>query len=215
MARALLRRSSIIVLDEATSSIDFNTDKKIQATIREEFGDSLLLTVIDYDRLIILDKGELVEFDTPWNLIHKEGGIFRNMCLKSGSYSELEGAARLKAESVQEHSTRGEEDVKQGQAGEIPVAVVSPVEEDEHVAEDLAVAVADDIHVDGLEGEEGAEDGGGEGGETSGVSDEGDRAVETRKQADPIPDAVAPEVEDATAAESGDVAVAAADAGGE
>ncbi|KAF8554053.1 hypothetical protein OG21DRAFT_1497299 [Imleria badia] len=105
MARALLRRSSIIVLDEATSSIDFETDAKIQATIREEFGDSLLLTVahrlrtvIDYDRLIVLDKGEVAEFDTPLNLIHKEDGIFRNMCLKSGTYTELESAAKAKAE---------------------------------------------------------------------------------------------------------------------
>ncbi|KAF9459383.1 multidrug resistance-associated ABC transporter [Collybia nuda] len=107
MARALLRRSSIIVLDEATSSIDFATDAKIQATIREEFNDSLLLTVahrlrtvIDYDRLIVLDKGQMAEFDTPWNLIQKEGGIFRNMCLKSGSYSDLEAAAREKADKT-------------------------------------------------------------------------------------------------------------------
>ncbi|PIL29150.1 ATP-binding cassette transporter [Ganoderma sinense ZZ0214-1] len=105
MARALLRRSAIIVLDEATSSIDFATDAKIQATIREEFGGSLLLTVahrlrtvIDYDRLIVLDKGELAEFDTPLNLIRKEGGIFRSMCLKSGTFAELEAAAKAKAE---------------------------------------------------------------------------------------------------------------------
>ncbi|KAG1773289.1 hypothetical protein EV702DRAFT_1131440 [Suillus placidus] len=105
MARALLRRSSIIVLDEATSSIDFDTDAKIQATIREEFTDSLLLTVahrlrtvIDYDRLIVLDRGEIAEFDTPLNLIQKEEGIFRTMCLKSGTFAELEAAAKAKAE---------------------------------------------------------------------------------------------------------------------
>ncbi|KAI0657563.1 multidrug resistance-associated ABC transporter [Cubamyces menziesii] len=105
MARALLRRSAIIILDEATSSIDFATDAKIQATIREEFGDSLLLTVahrlrtvIDYDRLIVLDKGEIAEFDTPLNLIHKEGGIFRGMCIKSGTFGELEAAAKAKAQ---------------------------------------------------------------------------------------------------------------------
>ncbi|TFK37596.1 multidrug resistance-associated ABC transporter [Crucibulum laeve] len=104
MARALLRRSSIIILDEATSSIDFDTDAKIQATIREEFANSLLLTVahrlrtiIDYDRLIVLDKGQIAEFDTPWNLIQRDG-IFRNMCLKSGSFNELEATAKAKAE---------------------------------------------------------------------------------------------------------------------
>ncbi|KAJ7693236.1 P-loop containing nucleoside triphosphate hydrolase protein [Mycena rosella] len=110
MARALLRRSAIVVLDEATSSVDFkardsSTDAKIQNTIREEFTDSLLLTiahrlktVIDYDRLLVLDKGKLVEFDTPLQLIEKEDGIFRSMCLKSGYFAELEASARAKAE---------------------------------------------------------------------------------------------------------------------
>ncbi|KAG6908490.1 hypothetical protein DXG01_004424 [Tephrocybe rancida] len=105
MARALLRRSSIIVLDEATSSIDFATDAKIQTTIREEFNSSLLLTVahrlrtvIDYDRLIVLDQGQIAEFDTPWKLIQRAGGIFRTMCLKSGSFRDLEHAAKSKAE---------------------------------------------------------------------------------------------------------------------
>ncbi|KAJ7869653.1 multidrug resistance-associated ABC transporter [Mycena leptocephala] len=100
-------------------SIDFETDQKIQTTIREEFKDSLLLTVahriktvIDYDRLIILDKGKhdttlsltyyhltivagkIAEFDTPYNLIQKKDGIFRDMCMKSGTFNELEAAAK-------------------------------------------------------------------------------------------------------------------------
>ncbi|KAF7346252.1 ATP-dependent bile acid permease [Mycena sanguinolenta] len=100
LARALLRQSSIIILDEATSSIDFETDRKIQKTIREEFTDSLLVTiahrinsVIDYDRLIILDQGKIAQFDTPYNLIQSEG-IFRDMCKKTGAFSELEAAAK-------------------------------------------------------------------------------------------------------------------------
>ncbi|KIK63814.1 hypothetical protein GYMLUDRAFT_40900 [Collybiopsis luxurians FD-317 M1] len=107
MARAILRRSSIVILDEATSSTDFATDAKIQVAIREEFTGSLLLTVahrlrtiIDYDRLLVLDKGKVVEFDTPWNLIQKEDGVFRNMCLKSGTFAGLEAAAKAKAESI-------------------------------------------------------------------------------------------------------------------
>ncbi|KAJ6593252.1 multidrug resistance-associated ABC transporter [Mycena capillaripes] len=105
LARALLRRSSIVVFDEATSSVDFKTDAKIQTTIREEFAGSLLLTiahrlktVIDFDRLLVLDKGKLVEFDTPLRLIEKEDGIFRSMCLKSGYFGELEASARAKAD---------------------------------------------------------------------------------------------------------------------
>jgi ABC-type multidrug transport system fused ATPase/permease subunit len=56
-----------------------------------------LKTVIDYDRLIVLDKGTIAEFDTPYNLIKKQDGIFRNMCLQSGTFSELEAAAKAKA----------------------------------------------------------------------------------------------------------------------
>jgi ABC-type multidrug transport system fused ATPase/permease subunit len=58
-----------------------------------------LKTVIDYDRLIVLDKGKVVEFDTPYNLISKSEGVFRNMCLKSGMFAELEVIAKAKAES--------------------------------------------------------------------------------------------------------------------
>ncbi|KAJ7208590.1 hypothetical protein GGX14DRAFT_551298 [Mycena pura] len=105
MARALLRRSSVVVMDEATSSVDFKTDAMIQKTIREEFTESLLITVahrlktiIDYDRLVVLDHGKVVEFDTPYRLLQREDGVFRGMCLKSGSFGELDAAARAKAE---------------------------------------------------------------------------------------------------------------------
>ncbi|OAD65376.1 hypothetical protein PHYBLDRAFT_189572 [Phycomyces blakesleeanus NRRL 1555(-)] len=103
LARALVKKSSLIVLDEATSSVDFDTDHKIQETIRSEFVNSALLciahrirTVADYDRILVLDHGKLVEYDTPYALMTREGGVFQSMCHRSGEYNELLAIAKAK-----------------------------------------------------------------------------------------------------------------------
>jgi len=89
LARALVRGSQIIVCDEATSSVDFETDQKIQRTIVEGFKGKTLLciahrlkTIIGYDRICVMDAGRIVELDTPINL-YDMGGIFRGMCDRS------------------------------------------------------------------------------------------------------------------------------------
>lgn len=53
--------------------------------------------MINYDRLIVLERGRIVEMDTPWNLIQKEDGTFRSMCIESGYLEELEEAVNVKA----------------------------------------------------------------------------------------------------------------------
>lgn len=90
-ARALVRNTKILILDEATSSVDYETDSKIQETISAEFADCTILciahrlrTIIHYDRVLTMDKGEVREFDTPLNLFNDVDGIFRLMCDKSG-----------------------------------------------------------------------------------------------------------------------------------
>ncbi|KAI9501947.1 P-loop containing nucleoside triphosphate hydrolase protein, partial [Coemansia spiralis] len=101
LARALVRRSRLIIMDEATASVDFDTDDRIQRTIRGyEFANSTLFciahrlrTIIDYDRVLVLDKGKVAEFDTPHNLLKNNDGIFRTMCEKSGEYEHLIAAA--------------------------------------------------------------------------------------------------------------------------
>ncbi|RUS23063.1 hypothetical protein BC937DRAFT_92822, partial [Endogone sp. FLAS-F59071] len=105
LARALVKRSKLIVMDEATSSVDFDTDHKIQHTIRAEFADSSLLciahrirTVADYDRILVLDAGQVLEYDTPYALMMKEDSVFRSMCERSGEFPELLAIAKAKAE---------------------------------------------------------------------------------------------------------------------
>lgn len=76
LARALLRKSKILVLDEATAAVDFVTDELIQETIKTQFKDATIVTiahrlntVLDYDKIIVLDKGKIAEFDTVQNLL--------------------------------------------------------------------------------------------------------------------------------------------------
>ncbi|KAG0274868.1 hypothetical protein BGZ95_009402, partial [Linnemannia exigua] len=96
LARALLKNSKIIIMDEATASVDHATDAKIQATIRESCRDATLLTIahrlrtiIDFDRVLVMDHGKVVQMDTPAKLIREEGGVFRNMCQRSGEFELL------------------------------------------------------------------------------------------------------------------------------
>ncbi|CAK6969621.1 multidrug resistance-associated protein 1 [Scomber scombrus] len=84
LARALLRKTKILVLDEATAAVDMETDNLIQSTIRSQFEDSTVLTIahrlntiMDYTRVLVLDKGEIAEFDSPSNLIAQRGSFFK------------------------------------------------------------------------------------------------------------------------------------------
>ncbi|POS84754.1 hypothetical protein EPUL_003663 [Erysiphe pulchra] len=90
LARALVRKSQIIICDEATSSVDMETDEKIQKTMLTAFKGKTLLciahrlkTIINFDRICVLERGNIIELDAPRALWNK-GGIFRSMCDKSG-----------------------------------------------------------------------------------------------------------------------------------
>ncbi|KAL3942720.1 MAG: hypothetical protein SGBAC_003127 [Bacillariaceae sp.] len=90
IARSLLRKPKILVMDEATASIDNETDAAIQEMIRENFADATVLTIahrlntiMDSDRVLVLDEGRIAELDTPQNLLAKENGHFRAMVEKS------------------------------------------------------------------------------------------------------------------------------------
>jgi len=91
LARALLRRARVLVLDEATASMDVETDAKLQRTLRTEFENTTMMiiahrlnTIIDCNRIVVLDKGCLMEFDTPKKLLQNEDGIFFSLVQNTG-----------------------------------------------------------------------------------------------------------------------------------
>uniref|UniRef100_A0A665TN30 ABC-type glutathione-S-conjugate transporter n=1 Tax=Echeneis naucrates TaxID=173247 RepID=A0A665TN30_ECHNA len=90
LARALLRKTKILVLDEATAAVDLETDTLIQSTIRTQFEDCTVLTIahrlntiMDYTRVIVMDRGHISEMDSPANLITQRGQFYR-MCREAG-----------------------------------------------------------------------------------------------------------------------------------
>lgn len=92
LARALLKRTRILVLDEATAAVDFETDKLIQRTIRQQFNQVTVLTiahrintVLDYDRILVLDQGLVAEYDSPAVLLKIPNGIFASLAQNSSS----------------------------------------------------------------------------------------------------------------------------------
>ncbi|KAF9975165.1 Multidrug resistance-associated protein 1 [Actinomortierella ambigua] len=91
LARALLRKTKILVLDEATSSVDMQTDELIQRTIRTEFKDRTILTiahriktVMDYDKILVLEAGRVVEFASPSALLSDNSTIFYSLAQRAG-----------------------------------------------------------------------------------------------------------------------------------
>jgi len=96
LARAMVRGSKLLILDEATSAIDYKTDAIIQATLRHQLASDVtvitvahrLQTIMDSDKIMVLDSGRIVEFDTPAVLL-KKGGMLKALVEGSGDKAVL------------------------------------------------------------------------------------------------------------------------------
>ncbi|XP_068165844.1 ATP-binding cassette sub-family C member 4 [Antennarius striatus] len=91
LARAILRKNRILIIDEATANVDPRTDELIQKTIREKFRECTMLTIahrlntiIDSDRILVLDAGKIHAYDTPYSLLQDPEGIFYRMVQQTG-----------------------------------------------------------------------------------------------------------------------------------
>ncbi|KAL4782982.1 P-loop containing nucleoside triphosphate hydrolase protein [Aspergillus varians] len=100
LARAILRPGNILVLDEATSNVDTKTDEIMQRVIREKFGSHTVLTIahkldsiLDYDKVVVLEEGQIIETGLPYDLLLEEGSHFRQLYY-AGSSPDTEFGSR-------------------------------------------------------------------------------------------------------------------------
>nr|XP_019945785.1 PREDICTED: multidrug resistance-associated protein 4 isoform X3 [Paralichthys olivaceus] len=91
LARAILRKNRILIIDEATANVDPRTDSLIQQTIRDKFQECTVLTIahrlntiIDCDRILVLDAGRIREYDEPYVLLQNQDGLFYQMVQQTG-----------------------------------------------------------------------------------------------------------------------------------
>ncbi|XP_072253083.1 ATP-binding cassette sub-family C member 4-like [Leuresthes tenuis] len=91
LARAILRKNRILIIDEATANVDLRTDSLIQETIRDKFQECTVLTIahrlntiIDCDRILVLDAGRIQEYDEPYVLLQNHDGLFYQMVQQTG-----------------------------------------------------------------------------------------------------------------------------------
>ena len=84
IARAMLKKTKIILMDEATANIDYRTEAALKKNIHEDMEESTVMTIahriktiINYDKILVLREGEIEEFDTPQNLIEKKGLFYQ------------------------------------------------------------------------------------------------------------------------------------------
>ncbi|XP_074520424.1 ATP-binding cassette sub-family C member 4 [Halichoeres trimaculatus] len=119
LARAILRKNRILIIDEATANVDPRTDELIQKTIRDKFRECTVLTIahrlntiIDSDRILVLDAGRIHAYDEPYALLQDSEGIFYKMVQQTG---KQEAAALLQA-AKQAYNSRSRPVISNGQA---------------------------------------------------------------------------------------------------
>ncbi|KAI1764440.1 abc transporter [Hypoxylon sp. FL1150] len=100
LARAMCRRSKVVILDEATASVDHETDVRMQQLIRSEFSGSTIITIahrlrtiVDYDHVIVMEEGKVLEAGSPAELVSNQGALW-GMLKNSGEYDELVALAK-------------------------------------------------------------------------------------------------------------------------